>query len=77
MYLVILVLVIRLNILNQVVWFLLLDNDIELDFNFENFDVLIWSFDIYMQLFFLIFEICIMNMDDGLYFWCDDVGCFG
>lgn len=76
MYLVILVLVIRLNILNQVVWFLLLDNDIELDFNFENFDVLIWSFDIYVVIF-LIFEICIMNMDDDLYFWCDDVGCFG
>lgn len=66
----------RSNISNQAAWLPLSDNDTELDSNSENFDASIWSLDTYVVIF-LIFEICTMNMDDDLYSWCDDAGCFG
>lgn len=61
----------RSNISNQAARLPLSDNDTELDSKSENFDASIWSLDTY------VFEICTMNMDDGLYSWCDDAGCFG
>lgn len=66
----------RSNISNQAAWLPLSDNDTELDSNSENFDASTWSLDTYVVIF-LIFEICTMNMDDDLYSWCDDAGCFG
>lgn len=67
----------RSNLSNQAALLPLSDSDTELDSNSENFDASTWSLDTYVVIFFLIFEICTMNMDDGLYSWCDDAGCFG